>query len=96
MKKCCKIIFFSESIYEAGLKPLQNLLTTLKLPQVPVALTKNNVDNSNYLVQLARLKKHLGKDLFFGAEVYSDPRNNSRNVIILDVPDTESVLPRYF
>lgn len=87
--------FSSESIYEAGLKPLQSLLTTLKLPQVPVALKKDNEESNHYLVQLARLKKHLGKDLFFGAEVYSDPRNNSRNIIILDIPDTESILPRW-
>lgn len=79
-----------ESINDWGLEPLLSLLKELDLPQIPAAFTKKK---ANFVWQMARVKRLLGKDIFFGMDVYADPRNNTRNVIILDTPTTDTPFP---
>ncbi|XP_024945787.1 neprilysin-1 isoform X2 [Cephus cinctus] len=79
-----------DSMNSLGLSPLFDLLEDLGLPRIPAAFSGGT---GNFLVQMARVKKKLGRDIFFGLEIYLDPRNKSRNVIILDTPDTSSPLP---
>ncbi|XP_043461753.1 endothelin-converting enzyme homolog isoform X2 [Leptopilina heterotoma] len=79
-----------DSINAWGLVPLLSLLKELDLPQIPAAFTKKK---TNFVRQMARVKRILGKDIFFGMDVYPDPRNKSRNTIILDTPTTETPFP---
>ena len=73
------------------MKPIFRMLEELDLPQVPAALT----GKTGNLVQLmAKVRRILGKDIFFGIDVGPDPRNKTRNVIFLDLPNTGSPLPR--
>ena len=71
--------------------PLLSLLKELDLPQIPAAFTKKT---SDFVRQMARIKRVLGKDVFFGLDVYPDPRNRNRNVMILDIPTTETPFPK--
>lgn len=86
-----KTYFISESLNALGLMPLLNLLKELDLPQIPAAFTKETTD---FVRQMARVKRVLGKDVFFGLDVYPDPRNRTRNVMILDIPITETPFPK--
>lgn len=52
-------------------------------------------ETSNYIEKAAKVKKILGRDIFFGLEIGPDPKNKSRNVIYLDIPDQSSPFPRY-
>ncbi|XP_051153405.1 endothelin-converting enzyme homolog isoform X2 [Leptopilina boulardi] len=79
-----------DSINAWGLVPLFSLLKELDLPQIPAAFTKQK---TNFVRQMARVKRILGKDIFFGMDVYPDPRNKSRNTIILDTPAIETPFP---
>ena len=44
---------------------------------------------------MAKVKKILWTDVFFGLYIYADPRDNRKNVIILDVPERDNPFPRY-
>ncbi|XP_046487451.1 endothelin-converting enzyme homolog isoform X1 [Neodiprion pinetum] len=79
------------SLNSLGLWPLRNLLEELDLPEIPALFSGTP---GNITSQLARLKKTLGKDVFFGLDVIPDPKNNSRNIILLGMPYTSSPLPR--
>ncbi|XP_033208414.1 endothelin-converting enzyme homolog [Belonocnema kinseyi] len=79
-----------ESLNALGLMPLLSLLEELDLPQIPAAFTQNTTD---FVRQMARVKRVLGKDVFFGLDVYPDPRNRTRNVMILDIPTIETPFP---
>ncbi|KAK2582464.1 hypothetical protein KPH14_004770 [Odynerus spinipes] len=89
-----KILYTScldiEAMNELGLSPLFELLETLNLPPTPAALTKKT---RNYIEQMARIKRILGMDVLFGLDVLPDPRNRSKNVILLDTPITSSPFP---
>lgn len=88
-----KNINFLDTINELDLSPLFDLLELLNLPLIPAAVTNKT---TNYVEQMARVKKILGLDIFFGFRVMSDPRNNSRNLIYFDTPDHYSPFPRYY
>lgn len=75
---------------ELNLSPMFDLLTLLDLPALPAAFTNST---SNYIEQAATVKRILGFDIFFGLEIMPDPRNKSRNIIFLDVPETTSPFP---
>lgn len=75
---------------DQGLTPLLNLLKTLDLPQIPAALGHKD---GNFVNKMAKVKKFLGKDVFIGIDVIPDPRNRSKNVIIIDTPSAISPLP---
>ncbi|XP_076763055.1 M13 family metallopeptidase neprilysin 5 [Xylocopa sonorina] len=81
----------AHSVDELGLTPLFELLRELDLPSVPAAFTKKT--NSSYIEQMARVKKILGRDIFFGFDVIPDPRNTSKNIMLFDTPITSSPLP---
>ncbi|XP_020284436.1 endothelin-converting enzyme 1-like isoform X2 [Pseudomyrmex gracilis] len=80
----------TRSMNELDLSPLIDLLELLNLPMIPAALT-NKTDN--YIEQSAKVKRILGRDIFFGFDIMPDPRNNSRNVLYLDVPEQGSPFP---
>ncbi|XP_050586554.1 neprilysin-1 isoform X4 [Bombus affinis] len=75
---------------ELGLAPLFELLEELNLPSIPAGLTKKT---SGYIEQIARVKKVLGKDVFFGFDIIPDPRNTSNNVMLFDTPIMTNPLP---
>ncbi|XP_012215455.1 endothelin-converting enzyme homolog isoform X2 [Linepithema humile] len=68
---------------ELGLFPLFDLLESLNLPMIPAALTNKT---TNYIEQIANVKRNIGRDIFFGTDIMQDPRNNSRYMIVFDVP----------
>ncbi|XP_048264333.1 neprilysin-1 isoform X2 [Bombus terrestris] len=75
---------------ELGLAPLFELLEELNLPSIPAGLTKKT---SGYIEQIARVKKVLGKDVFFGFDIIPDPRNTSNNIMLFDTPIMTNPLP---
>ncbi|XP_006610149.1 neprilysin-4-like isoform X1 [Apis dorsata] len=75
---------------ELGLTPLFDVLKELSLPPVPAAITKKT---SDYIEQIARVKKVLGKDVFFRFDIIPDPRNSSENVMFLDTLIINNPLP---
>lgn len=77
---------------EIGLSSLYGLLESLNIPAMPAALT--NI-TSNYIEQIARVKRILGQDVFFGFGIMPDLRNRSRNVIAFYPPDLSSPFPRF-
>lgn len=83
---------FIEAIEALGLAPLFKLLEDLGLPSIPAAFSK---ETTNYIEQLAKVKRILGRDIFFGLDVIPDPRNTSNNIMLLDTPITSSPLPKY-
>lgn len=74
------------------LSPLFDLLTMLDIPLVPALLSNKT---SDYLTQMANMKRTLGRDIFFGIDVMPDPRNKSRNVIVVGTPDHSNPFPTY-
>ncbi|XP_076620842.1 M13 family metallopeptidase neprilysin 5 [Colletes latitarsis] len=92
--KQAKILYNScmdvHAVNELGLTPLFEILEELNLPPVPPTFTKKT---SGYIDQLARVKKVLGRDVFFSFDVLPDPRNTSTNVMMLHTPVTSSPLP---
>ncbi|XP_026672989.1 neprilysin-11-like, partial [Ceratina calcarata] len=92
--KQAKILYTScmdvHTMNELGLAPVFELLEELGLPPIPAAFTKKT---GNYIEQMAMVKKILGRDLFFGLDITPDPRNTSKNVIVLDTPLTSNPLP---
>ncbi|XP_025262790.1 endothelin-converting enzyme homolog isoform X2 [Camponotus floridanus] len=78
------------TINELNLSPLFDLLELLNLPLIPAALTNKT---TNYIEQMARVKRILGLDIFFGFKIMTDPRNNSRNLIYFDTPEHFSPFP---
>ena len=83
---------FTETWDELGLYPIYSLLEELSLPQIPPLFT--NV-KSNYVIQLAKIKRILGSDLFFGAFVDLNPKNSKQNIVILGPPQEDDPFPRY-
>lgn len=81
-----------DTMDELNLSPMFDLLTLLDLPALPAAFTNRT---GNYIEQAATVKRILGFDIFFGLEIMPDPRNKSRNIIFLDVPETTSPFPKY-
>lgn len=77
---------------ELGLFPLFDLLESLNLPMIPAAFTN---ETTNFIQLIANVKKNIGRDIFFGMDIMQDPRNNSRYVIVFDVPDHSSPFIRY-
>lgn len=77
---------------ELGVAPLFDLFEELNIPSIPAAFTKKTTD---YIEQMARVKKVLGRDIFFGFDIIPDPRNTSNNIMVLDTPITSSPLPKY-
>lgn len=73
-----------------GLAPLFDVLKELDLPPVPAAITKKTGD---YVEQIARVKKILGKDVFFRFDIMPDPRNTSNNIMFLDTLILDNPLP---
>nr|XP_031838249.1 neprilysin-4 [Nomia melanderi] len=78
------------AVDELGLTPLFELLEELNLPAIPSAFTKKR---SGYIEQMARVKKVLGRDVFFGFDVIPDPRNTTNNIMLLDTPILSNPLP---
>lgn len=79
-----------QTLNELNLSPLFDLLELLNLPLIPAALSN---ETTNYIEQMAKVKRILGIDIFFGIKITSDPRNNTRNVIYFDTPDHSSPFP---
>ncbi|XP_076659476.1 M13 family metallopeptidase neprilysin 5 [Halictus rubicundus] len=79
-----------DALNDLGLAPLFELLETLNLPALPAALTKKR---SGYIEQIARVKKVLGRDVFFGFDVMPDPRNTTKNIMLLDTPIISNPFP---
>jgi len=77
---------------ELDLFPLFDLLESLNLPMIPAVLTNKT---TNYIEQIASVKRNIGRDIFFGMDMMPDPRNNSRYVIAFDVPIHSSPFLRY-
>lgn len=84
--------FSSDARDELGLSPLFDLLDELSLPHVPAAVTKNT---SDFVLQMAKVKRVLWTDVFFGTYISADPRDSSKNVIVIDLPERENPFPRY-
>ncbi|KAM0727351.1 Neprilysin-1 [Formica fusca] len=78
------------TINELDLFPLFDLLELLNLPLIPAAFTN---ETTNYVEQMARVKRILGLDIFFGFRIMSDPRNHSNNLIYFDTPDHSNPFP---
>lgn len=81
----------SEATNELGLTPLFDVLKELSLPPVPAAITKKT---SDYIEQIARVKKVLGKDVFFRFDIIPDPRNTSNNIMFFDTLILDNPLPK--
>ncbi|XP_011499234.1 PREDICTED: neprilysin-1 [Ceratosolen solmsi marchali] len=79
-----------ETRNELGLSPLFDLLNELDLPQIPATITKNT---TNFIVQMAKVKRVLWADIFFGTYISNDPKDNRKNVIVLDLPDRANPFP---
>ncbi|XP_018302668.1 neprilysin-11-like [Mycetomoellerius zeteki] len=62
---------------EFDLTPLFDLLELLNLPMIPFVTNKT----TNYVEQLASVKRILGFNIFFSFEVIPDPKNKSKNVL---------------
>lgn len=73
-----------------GLSPLLDLLKLLGLPQIPAAIGKKD---GNYIEKIAKVRRLLGKDVMIGLDIIPDPKNRSRNIIVIDVPSALSPLP---
>jgi len=69
-------------VNELDLSPLFDLLKLLNLPMIPFVTNKT----TNYVKQLASVKRILGLDIFFGFEVIPDPKNKSKNVLFFHFP----------
>ncbi|XP_014217633.1 neprilysin-11-like [Copidosoma floridanum] len=80
----------AESRDELGLEPLFDLLNDIGLPKIPSSLTKNTTD---FVKQLAMTKRILWADIFFGVYVAADPKNSSRNTLVLDLPNRQNPFP---
>jgi len=80
-----------DAMNELGLSSLYGLLELLNIPAMPALLT--NI-TSNYIEQIARVKKILGQDIFFGFGIMPDPKNHSRNVIAFYPSSLDSPFPR--
>ncbi|XP_020709733.2 neprilysin-1 isoform X2 [Athalia rosae] len=78
------------TLNDLGLLPLQRLLEHLDLPEIPAIFSGTT---GNYMGQLARVKRTLGKDIFFGLDIFPDPKNKTRNIMMLGAPSTTSPLP---
>jgi len=76
---------------ELGLSSLYGLLELLNIPAIPAAFT--NI-TSNYIEQIARVKRILGQDIFFGFEIMPDLKNRSKNVMVLYPSELDSPFPR--
>jgi hypothetical protein len=63
------------------------------LPQIPSIITRNT---TNFVVQMAKVKRVLWTDIFFGTYIYHDPKNNHKNIIVLDLPDRANPFPGYY
>ncbi|XP_053997359.1 neprilysin-4 isoform X1 [Hylaeus anthracinus] len=92
--KQAKILYDScmdvQAVDDLGLTPLFEILEELNLPPIPPAFTKKT---GSYIEQMARVKKVLGRDIFFGFAIVPDPRNNTNNVMMFHTPVTSSPLP---
>ncbi|XP_012063295.1 PREDICTED: phosphate-regulating neutral endopeptidase [Atta cephalotes] len=81
-----KILFTScmdvYTVNELDLSPIFDLLKLLNLPMIPFITNKT----TNYVEQLASIKKILDLDIFFGFEVIPDPKNKTKNVLYLHLP----------
>ncbi|XP_001605702.1 endothelin-converting enzyme homolog isoform X1 [Nasonia vitripennis] len=75
---------------ELGMSPLFDLLDELSLPQIPAAITKNT---SDFVLQMAKVKRVLWTDVFFGTYISADPRDSSKNLIVIDLPERENPFP---
>ncbi|KAJ8680665.1 hypothetical protein QAD02_016452 [Eretmocerus hayati] len=73
-----------------NLVPMLELLEELSLPQIPATISKNSLD---FITQMAKTKRVLGIDVFFGMYIAADPKDTSRNVIVFDLPERESPFP---
>lgn len=82
---------FSEAMNDLGLSPLKNLLEELNLPEIPAIFSGIP---GNLTKQMAQLNRILDKNVFFEFVISSDPKNNTRNILILGVPSTTSPFPR--
>ncbi|XP_071644793.1 endothelin-converting enzyme homolog isoform X2 [Temnothorax longispinosus] len=78
------------SMNELNLSPLFDLLELLNLPIIPATITNKT---TSYIEQLARVKKNLGYDVFFGFDVMADPKNKSKNLLIFHLPDHSNPFP---
>lgn len=76
---------------ELGLTPLFELLEELNLPPVPAVFGKKT---NGYMEQIVRVKKILGRDVFFGLDIIPDPRNTSNNIMFIDTPIMTNPLPK--
>lgn len=77
---------------ELSLSPLYSLLELLNIPAMPAALTNTT---NNYIEQMARIKRILDQDIFFGFGIMPDLRNRSRNIIAFYLPELDSPFPRF-
>ncbi|XP_023315896.1 membrane metallo-endopeptidase-like 1, partial [Trichogramma pretiosum] len=90
--KEAQILYFScldvQAQYKLGLEPLFDLLAELGLPRVPRQIISGQDDGSeDFVKQMARVKRLLWSDMFFGLEVHADPRDNRQKLLLLDLPD---------
>jgi len=80
-----------DAMNELGLSSLYGLLELLNIPAIPASLT--NI-TSNFIEQMARVKRILGQDIFFGFGIMPDVRNHSKNVMVLYPSELDSPFPR--
>ncbi|CAB0041351.1 unnamed protein product [Trichogramma brassicae] len=97
--KEAQILYFScldvRAQYKLGLGPLFGLLAELGLPRVPRQIISGpHGGNDDFVEQMARVKRLLWSDMFFGLEVYADPRDNRRKLLVLGLPDRDTPFPR--
>ncbi|XP_011870542.1 PREDICTED: neprilysin-11-like, partial [Vollenhovia emeryi] len=78
------------TINELNLSPLFYLLELLNLPLLPAFVTNTT---TNYIEQLATIKRTLGYDVFFGFGLMPDPKNRSRNIMVFQFPDHSNPFP---
>ncbi|XP_034942864.1 endothelin-converting enzyme homolog isoform X2 [Chelonus insularis] len=80
----------TKALDSLGLEPLFDLLSELDLPTIPAMMGETS---GNFVQKIARVRKILGKDVFIGFNIIPNPKNRSKNVIILDTPSVLSPLP---
>lgn len=78
---------FPDTINELGLIPVFTLLGKLTLPPVPAAITH---ESTGIIQLLANVKRELMLEVFIGIDVYPDPRNNRKNIIMIGAPERKN------
>lgn len=79
-----------------GLQPVVDYLKVFSLPNYPAVLNITQASKNytfDWVISIAKIKKHVGADLIIGFDIFSDPRNRTLKRLTFGLPDSGSMLP---